>query len=181
MQGIENFAIMQSTMNIFVLDQDPCIAAQYNCDKHIVKMVLELFQQLGSAVIRNGAKESDMPLTSKGTPLKGGYHNHPCTIWCGDSQENFLWASLHALELCNEYTKRYGKTHSCQKGIEKLSEMDALIQSRGLTPFAQAMPEEYKDKQDAVKAYRTYYLNDKKEFAKWKLGNVPFWWNEQCA
>ena len=54
-------------MNIFVLDQDPSIAAQYNCDKHIVKMVLELFQQLGSAVIRHGAKPEKMPLTSKGS------------------------------------------------------------------------------------------------------------------
>lgn len=40
----------------------------------------------------------------------------------------------------------------------------------------QAMPEEYKNP-DPVKAYRTYYLNDKKDFAKWKLGNVPIWWN----
>lgn len=162
-------------MNIFVLDNDPCIAAQYNCDKHIVKMVLELFQQLGSAVIRHGATPDMMPLTSKGTPLKGGYHNHPCTRWCGDSKENFLWACLHALELCNEYSKRYSKIHSCQKGIEKLCEMDDLVPSKGLTNFAQAMPDEYRN-QDAVTAYRTYYINDKKEFATWKMGNVPPWW-----
>jgi hypothetical protein len=38
------------------------------------------------------------------------------------------------------------------------------------------MPEEYKNI-DPVKAYRTYYLKDKKEFAKWeKNGNVPNWW-----
>jgi hypothetical protein len=162
-------------MNIFVLDQDPSIAAQYNCDKHIVKMVLELFQQLGSAVIRHGAKPEKMPLTSKGTPLKGGYHNHPCTRWCGESRENFMWAAVHALELCNEYTKRYSKVHSCQKGIEHLCDMDSLVPSNGLTPFAQAMPDEYKNA-DAITAYRTYYLNDKREFAKWKMGNIPFWW-----
>jgi len=162
-------------MNIFVLDNDPCIAAQYNCDKHIVKMVLELFQQLGSAVIRHGATPDMMPLTSKGTPLKGGYHNHPCTRWCGDSRENFLWACLHALELCNEYSKRYNKIHSCKKGIEKLCEMDDIVPSKGLTNFAQAMPDEYRNT-DAVTAYRTYYINDKKEFATWKMGNVPPWW-----
>jgi len=162
-------------MNIFVLDQDPAMAAEYNCDKHIVKMVLELFQQLGSAVIRNGATSDMMPLTSKGTPLKGGYHNHPCTKWCGDTRENFKWAYQHALELCNQYTIRYDKTHSCQRGIEQLSTMDAIIPSSNLTPFAQAMPDQYKD-QDAVKAYRSYYLGEKRAFAKWKLGNIPSWW-----
>jgi hypothetical protein len=37
------------------------------------------------------------------------------------------------------------------------------------------MPEEYKNS-DPVKAYRTYYKKDKKEFSKWKMGNVPDWW-----
>lgn len=163
-------------MNIFVLDQDPVIAAQFACDKHSSKMCVELFQQLGSAVIRHGATSDMMPLTAKGTPLKGGYHNHPCTRWCGDSRANYNWASIHALELCNEYTRRYDKIHACQKGIEKLCDMDYLIPEGELTDFKQAMPEEYKDS-DAVKAYRTYYLNDKKDFATWKMGNVPHWWN----
>ena len=162
-------------MNIFVLDQDPVKAAQYHCDKHSSKMCVELFQQLGSAVIRHGATSDMMPLTSKGTPLKGGYHHHPCTQWVGTSKANYNWASIHALELCNEYTKRYGKIHACQKGIEKLSDMDYLIPDGELTPHTLAMPEEYKNS-DPVIAYRTYYINDKKEFATWKMGNVPAWW-----
>ena len=162
-------------MNIFVLHNDPVIAAEYNCDKHVVKMVLELFQQLGSAVIRHGATPSEMPLTAKGTPLKGGYHNHPCTRWVGDSRINYMWAKSHALALCNEYTKRYGKVHSCQQGIEHLSEMQYMIPGERLTPFALAMPDEYKCS-DAVQSYRNYYIGDKKQFAKWKLGNVPDWW-----
>ena len=57
-------------MNIFVLDEHPVKAAQYYCDKHVPKMVVELFQQLGSATIRHGATPEQMPLTSKGTPLR---------------------------------------------------------------------------------------------------------------
>jgi hypothetical protein len=163
-------------MNIFVLDNDPLVAAEYNCDKHVVKMILELFQQMGSAVIRHGATPDKMPLTSKGTPLKGGYHHHPCTRWCGESRENYLWASIHALGLCFEYTKRYNKIHSCQKGIEQLCEMDSIIPDGKLTNFAQAMPDEYRN-DNAVVAYRTYYRNDKKNFATWKSGNVPYWWS----
>jgi hypothetical protein len=163
-------------MNIFILDENPKTAAQYNCDKHVVKMVTELYQQLGSAVIRHGAKPKDMPLTSKGTPLKGGYHNHPCTRWCGDSKNNYEWAVEHALELCTEYTRRYGKVHACEAGIVHLAKMRNFIPDGFLTSFALAMPDEYKS-EDAVESYRTYYLNDKKAFAKWeKSNNVPFWW-----
>ena len=59
-------------MNIFVLDEDPA-AAQMMCDKHIPKMIVETFQMLGSALRRHGATDEQMPLTSKGTPLIGGY------------------------------------------------------------------------------------------------------------
>ena len=34
------------TMNIFVLDKDPFVAAQQSCDKHVVKMILETGQML---------------------------------------------------------------------------------------------------------------------------------------
>ena len=163
-------------MNIFVLDKDPLIAAQYHCDKHVVKMILEIFQQMGSAVIRHGAEPWEMPLTSKGTPLKGGYHNHPCTRWVGESRANFNWTAMHGIGLCIEYANRYGKVHSCERGIHHLAQMAEMIPDGSLTPFAQAMPNEYKCI-DPVRAYRTYYINDKKAFAKWdKLNNTPHWW-----
>jgi hypothetical protein len=163
-------------MNIFILDKDPVKAAKYHCDKHVVKMVVELFQQLGSAVIRNGVKQEKLPLTSKNKPIKGGYHNHPCTRWCGDSRFNYIWAATHAVALCKEYTYRYCKTHSCQSGIIQLSKMSDVIQDGELTPFALAMPDEYKC-EDAVKSYRNYYLNNKRTFARWeKLNNTPYWW-----
>ena len=73
-------------MNIFVLDEDPVIAAQMMCDKHIPKMIVETFQMLGSALRRHGATDEQMPLTSKGTPLIGGYKHHPATIWTGETK-----------------------------------------------------------------------------------------------
>ena len=36
-------------MNIFILDQDPIAAAVQQCDKHIVKMVLESAQMMSTA------------------------------------------------------------------------------------------------------------------------------------
>jgi hypothetical protein len=45
----------------------------------------------------------------------------------------------------------------------------------GLTPFAQAMPLEYK-RSCAVEAYRAYYMGDKAEIAAWDWGRpTPDW------
>ena len=35
-------------MNIFVLDEDPVKAAEYHCNKHVVKMILESAQMLST-------------------------------------------------------------------------------------------------------------------------------------
>ena len=36
-------------MNLFILDQDPVVAAQLQCDKHVVKMIVESAQMLSTA------------------------------------------------------------------------------------------------------------------------------------
>jgi hypothetical protein len=36
-------------MNIFYLDEDPKICAQYHCDKHVVKMIIEYAQLFSTA------------------------------------------------------------------------------------------------------------------------------------
>ena len=35
-------------MNIFILDKNPKKAAEYHCDKHVIKMILETSQLLCS-------------------------------------------------------------------------------------------------------------------------------------
>lgn len=165
-------------MNIFVLDTNPTIAATMMCDKHIPKMVLESAQMMAQALRRHGATDEQMPLTKSGTPYKGGHPHHPCTVWAGDSRANFYWLADHALALCEEYTTRFGKTHACEQPIKQMNDMSYRIRPnnvRVLTPFALAMPDEYRD-DDAVKAYRRYYHS--KTFAKWEKGTpAPAWWS----
>jgi len=182
-------------MNIFILNENPELAARDYCNKHLPKMCVEMLQMLGIAVIRHGATPDMMPL-AKATqkPIKGGYHNHPCTIWVGDSKDNFRWASRHGLELCLEYTRKYGKIHYCENGIRMLSDLRHLIDEElngksNLSPFALAMPDEYRPEardrdtfekitharaEEAIQAYRRYYHS--KEFAKWDGRRVPHWW-----
>jgi hypothetical protein len=151
-------------MNIFVVDSDPKIAARQLCDKHVVKMILESAQMLCSA------------FESGEAPYKRSYYNHPCTKWARESQANYEWLLTHAYELCEEYLLRYGKIHKSLDAIDWCDnhshELD--LPDVGLTPFAQAMPEEYKN-DDVVQAYRNYYNGEKSYFAKWKSKLVPEW------
>ena len=36
-------------MNIFYLDTNPALCAEYHCDKHVVKMIIEYAQMLSTA------------------------------------------------------------------------------------------------------------------------------------
>lgn len=152
-------------MNIFVLDDDPSVAAKYACDKHVVKMILESAQML-CAVHPEGT-----------APYKRSFYNHPCTKWVRASTDNYEWLIQHAYSLCEEYTRRYGKVHKTQQVIEWCDANRPELPSLGLTPFAQAMPDQYKN-QDAVKAYRAYYLGEKTSFATWKNVKTPSWFRE---
>ena len=167
-------------MNIFVLDLDPVKAARMHCDKHIPKMCVEAAQMMASALRRHGATDEQMPLTTTGKPYKGGYHHHPCTVWAGDSSANFYWLADHALALCKEYTTRFGKTHACAQPIKQMNDMSYRIRptaARVLTPFAQAMPDEYKD-DDPVVAYRAYYHSkvDSPGGVHYRHTSPPDWW-----
>jgi len=171
-------------MNIFVLDLDPVLAARMHCDKHLPKMVVEHLQMCGSAVIRHGATPAMMPLTKKGTPLKGGYAHHPCTVWAGDSRINFTFAVDMGIALAEEYTFRFGKTHFCEAGLRRLKTLGYLVPVGMFTPFAIAIAEHMEcrklpdfDNMSAVEKYRAYYNHDKRYFAKWEKGTpAPDWW-----
>lgn len=152
-------------MNIFVLHKHPTIAAQMACDKHVVKMIVETAQMLSAVRIQNG----------KPAPYKLTHEHHPCTIWAGKSLINYAWLWNYGRALCEEYTYRYGKKHACHRMFQSGPlRHPPDLPNLGLTPFAQAMPEEYRD-DDPVIAYRKYYIGDKARFATWKERAEPLW------
>lgn len=152
-------------MNIFVLDENPARAAEMACDKHVVKMVLETAQMLCSVVRASGGW----------APYRKTHSRHPCTLWAAQSAANWEWLLNHGAALCAEYTKRYGKRHKSQSVIEYCKNFPIEFETQEPTPFAQAMPEEYKN-ENAVQAYRAYYHGEKSSFATWRT-NVPKWWS----
>ena len=164
-------------MNIFVLDNDPVKAAAAMDCVRVPKMVTESAQMMASALRRHGATDDMMPLTKAGKPYKGGYHHHPCTVWAGDTRANFKWLAHHAEALLDEYYHRFGKVHACHNPIYQMSSMSKMSSEDVLTPFAQAMPDEYKD-DDAVKAYRAYYHSKASSAGgvHYRHVSAPDWW-----
>jgi hypothetical protein len=158
-------------MNIFVLDNDPVLAAHYMCDKHVVKMILESAQML-STVQHLSNNPHNLPLYKK------CFVNHPCTQWVTESSENYKWLAQHAVSLCYFYSKRYDRNHKSEPLIAQMAQMLPNFINYKLTPFAQAMPDKYKVKGDAVRAYRAYYIGEKSKFAKWTCNPCPFWYTD---
>lgn len=154
-------------MNIFVLDYSPVKAAQMQCDKHVVKMPLESAQILCTAFPKGSA------------PYKLTHYNHPCSIWCRQSEENYKWLIQHGLALCDEYTYRYGKHHKsrdvilwCEQNINEIS-----FERKGKTHFTLCFDDKFKIG-SAVESYRLYYINEKRSIAKWnKARKAPSWFN----
>lgn len=157
-------------MNIFYLDKSPSRAAQAQCDKHVVKMVLETAQLLSSVqhILDGPVKDDVYRLTHK---------NHPCSVWARSSKTNYDWLCLHGFSLCHEYSHRYGKIHKSLKIIEKCFDNPPKFEHNDFTEPPQAMPEEYK-KRCAVEAYRDYYRIEKANTIQmqWTKQDIPEWW-----
>ena len=164
---ILTFVKRNQIMNIFVLDKDPKTCAVYHNDKHVVKMILETAQLLCGVHWVEGGE----------APYKLSHKNHPSAIWTRECVENYIWLCDLGLELCNEYTYRYGKRHKSQDIIEWcLLNVPNIPEKGDTTPFALAMPDECKVG-DAVASYRVYYMVEKRGFANWKNREVPQWFN----
>jgi len=155
-------------LNIFVLSKDPKEAAKWHMDKHIVKMPLETAQILCTVRRQYG------DLTA---PYKSTHEHHPCCQWAAESAENYVWLCILGIELCKEYTYRYGKEHKCERIIEDcLQRIPKRIANKGRTTFVQAIPS-YCKMDDPVLAYRNYYINEKSHLASWRNRNSPDWWS----
>jgi hypothetical protein len=184
-------------MNLFILSLDPAKTAEYMMDKHIAKIILEAVQMLCTTqrLLLGGSGGSGGDIDP--CVYKIAHKNHPVTIWCRASQANFIWTldlvdAMHA-----EWKYRYG--HPAQKqhksyvvaqylrlNIPPAAAFERVKVPGIMTPFALAMPDEYKVRAsssgdgmyDAVASYRSYYLSEpKRRIAKWgKLRGMPVWY-----
>ena len=96
-----------------------------------------------------------------GTPYrteKGAFRNHPCTQWAAKTIDNAYWLIKWGMNLCDEYSVRYGKTHSCYNTLVSAYYLFPKGKITSVTPFARAMPVEWKydNTIDTFTAYKKY-------------------------
>jgi hypothetical protein len=152
-------------MNIFLLDRDPIKCAKYMVNSHVVKMVTEHAQMMSTVVRQSGVDCMGYKTT---------HPKHPCTLWAGESLSNWLYLRDLTKAINNEWKYRYDHeiNHKSYDVILALPLPD--IPDIGLTDFALAMPDEYRQ-DDAIASYRAYYIGDKSHLFKWKRRRKPKW------
>ena len=157
-------------MNLFILSLLQRECAEYMIDKHVHKILLEAVQMLCTAMhLLN--KTSDPNL------YRISHKNHPVSIWCRESRENFVW-TLDLIDALHEewqYRHDHEKIHKSYIVAQYIRErIPDNFPTSGLTPFALAMPDVYKTS-DPVESYRAYYRSDKASIATWKKRSKPAW------
>lgn len=166
-------------MNIFVLDLNLLKCAQYTCDKHVVKMILEYTQMLSTAhrVLDGDDAPSNL--------YKATHINHPCNKWVRESSNNYFWLYHLLVYLIDEYTYRYSRRHKCANLLDELSykpkNILTLPINAGISPQPLAMPDYCKIPGDVVGSYRNYYIHEKSSFATWKYRPIPVWYFTRIA
>jgi hypothetical protein len=154
-------------MNIFVLDENIEICAQYHCDKHVVKMITEYNQLMSTAC-------HVLNINIEGI-YKKTHVNHPCAIWVRENRSNFKYLLDLNKELLKEYTFRYNKTRAGSKLIPIFESVINQLPSGNLTSHPICMPNNSKINKNVILSYRQYYINDKQKIAKWKNRDKPNW------
>ena len=154
-------------MNIFFLDENPVLAAQYQFDIHVNKMMIESAQLLSTAHHVLG-----VPIDYSNI-YKPTHRNHPMSKWVYENRDNYLWLLDHAVGLSNEFSFRRKTSHKTQLVIEYLVKnkiiLDYLpvINSNQLQFFNYlitkpplCIPDEFK-KDDVILSYRECYKKSK--------------------
>ena len=184
--------LMEGVWNYFYEDGQLYLNMTYK--QGIMNGLTETFYENGSLYLKGNSKDGkrdglwttfknsefikDAPLTKNGQKgYKKSHVNHPCAKWLRQSTKNYEWLCKLGIELCKEYTYRYERVHSTQQHIEWLSRITPNIDDNGFTIPLLAMPNEYKC-DNVIKSYKTYYIKDKKRFAKWTKRNIPKWFIE---
>jgi hypothetical protein len=191
-------------MNIFIIDENPVVAAQSQCDKHVVKMIVESAQMLSTVhrmvdgiMERRPSKSGSMLQYFKldddreDILYKACHFNHPSTVWTRESCCNYSWHYEHFVALCDEYTYRYGKVHATDTKLRDIlkSLPKKINRVGGRTHFKLAMgsnPEcvvnglmgtnAVATAHDAVESYRNFYKTKQARFNMvWTKRKQPEW------
>lgn len=170
-------------MNIFFLDKNPVVCAQFHNDKHCVKMILEYAQLLSTAhrVIDGQlvGKRWVLPGPLESTLYKATHMNHPSAIWARSGILQYSWLYDLFTACLDEYTFRYGKVHATDRLRDALMNPPKKCKLVEWTDPTPAMPDEYKVVSDSIQSYQNYYIGSKREMSRWTNREMPIWFERE--
>jgi len=164
-------------VNIFFTHLNPTIAAEFCCDAHVRKMVLESTQLLANAYYLPNATHAPPP-KSDGTPYKPAHQKHPCAVWAVDDFKQWDWLRVHAYGLAKEYEFRFGSLHACWHALNYMTEHlpTPWMSNKVFLAPPLAMPEEFRSRVTSpLGCYRKYIREAKRHLHKWTKRAPPFW------
>lgn len=176
-------------MNIFILDENKKLCAQYHNDKHIIAAPILTAQALSTALYNVGR------IPAPWVTLE--YAAHGCVLWAGESIQNFLWLCELGLCLCDEYEHRFkqtGGSNNCYLAKSVILRCQGLVflcrhkflDQKKLTPFYLSVPDNFictahKDFfANTILSYRYYYCREE-HGSIWTKRNTPDWYAETQA
>lgn len=184
-------------MNIFYLNKNPKQCAIDHANAHVIKMVLEYSQLMSTAHrVLDGQEVASKSKTGRNVKrwtlnderdsiLYTATHlNHPSAVWCRQSDSNYRYLHDLLVELCKEYSHRYGRIHKCESSglVIALSKLPINIPVGNFTEPTPAMDKSYIINNDSIASYRNYYINAKTHLANWNgkvnSRSIPEWYSK---
>ena len=157
-------------MQVFRLDRNITVSAQYMSDMHIPKIATEAAQIVSAAVLTKLPYESadDLGL------FKLSHPHHPLVKWAAKGYGNFLWLHAVVQSICDEWRFRRGpdKFTRAESVVNRAVELaENLFPNRStLDDYPYCMPEQYCD-DDIIASYRRYYAAEKRGY--WRKTRFP--------
>jgi hypothetical protein len=184
-------------MNIYVLDLNPRLAAQYHNDRHVDRQIYVTAQLLCTAhyridgarkagqrvpaicAVRYASDSAEPWITALPQDVK-----HPCLTWACTTSGAYEWLHKLLMGLLEERQLRRRSAHVYANnangpGLAAQLARTPMHAKPGPYPsFVQAMPTQYM-RADPVRAYRLYYFYEKAHIAQWTgpMG-TPLWWDK---
>lgn len=157
--------------NVFVLSKDAKECAQFHCDAHVRKMVIEYAQLMSEAhfILDEVGHEQDARFCKPFNP------NHPRSKWVRESRKNYEWLYKLWVELNWEYVSRFGKENAIyRRCVDVLISPPESLEDNGFTRPALAMPDHIK-MTSVIDSYRYYYVSEKDRLLKYTNASEPKW------
>jgi hypothetical protein len=164
-------------VNIFFTHLNPTIAAEFCCDAHVRKMLVESTQMLANVYHMEGATVPP-PSRADGAPYAKSHWNHPCAVWVREDFKHFDWLRVHAYGLLNEWKLRFKTPHACEAALNYMTynlPTPWLTTNTFLCPPL-AMPEEFRSRvASPIGSYRNYIRRAKQHLHTWTVRPPPTW------